>query len=61
MTATIRLLTVPEIAKSYGQEPHRIYLLAHRKNWRRVKWQGRVYYHVEDVDKDLGTDAVSLT
>lgn len=56
MTTTIPYLTVAEIAHNYRQPAHRIHLLAHRRGWRRLKWQGRVYYHAADVDKELGRD-----
>lgn len=56
MTTAVRLLTVAEIAANYGVRPSHVHVLAHRKKWRRVKWQGRVYYDLADVDAVLGQD-----
>ncbi len=56
MTAPVGLLSVAEIVRAYGVDRARLYLLAHRKGWKRVKWQGRVYYHLADVDRELGRD-----
>lgn len=56
MIITVPLMSVTEIAKSYGKKPGHIHLLAHRFGWRRIKWQGHVYYDLDDVDKALGKD-----
>lgn len=56
MTIAVRLLTPQEIAKTYGQNLNSVYVLAHRKKWRRIKWQGRVYYDLAEVDAALGSD-----
>jgi hypothetical protein len=52
----VRLLTPQEIAKNYGRNLSAVYVLAHRKKWRRIKWQGRVYYDLAEVDAELGSD-----
>lgn len=56
MTTTVRLATAADVARNYRVPIARIYLLAHRKGWRRLKWEGRVYYDLADVDKVLGRD-----
>lgn len=56
MTTAVRLLTVAEIARVYSKTPGHVHLLAHRKKWRRIKYGGRVYYNLDDVDKTLGRD-----
>jgi hypothetical protein len=56
VTNAVRLLTPREIAKTYGQSLSAVYVLAHRKKWRRIKWQGRVYYDLAEVDATLGSD-----
>lgn len=55
-TTATRLVTADQIAWQYRVDHARIYLLAHRKKWARIKWQGRVYYRLADVDKALGAD-----
>lgn len=52
----VSLISVAEIARNYGKSPGHVHLLAHRLGWRRIKWQGRVYYDLADVDKALGKD-----
>lgn len=56
MITAVRLLTPQEIAKNYGVPLAGVYVIAHRKKWRRVKWQGRVYYDLAEVDQVLGAD-----
>ena len=56
MTTAVRLLNVAEIAANYGVSAGYVHLLAHRKKWRRIKYGGRVYYDLADVDKALGRD-----
>lgn len=56
MTTTVGLVSVTEIAASYGRTVAAVHVMAHRKHWRRVKWQGRVYYHLADVDAAFGKD-----
>jgi hypothetical protein len=56
MTLAVRILSVSEIAKSYGKRPSHVHVLAHRHGWRRIKHGGRVYYDLADVDKVLGKD-----
>lgn len=56
MIATVRLLSPQEIAKSYGVPLGSVYVTAHRKGWRRIKWQGRVYYDLAEVDAVFGVD-----
>lgn len=58
---TTNLVTVTEIAHNYRVPVARIYVIAHRKKWQRVKWQGRVYYHLDEVDAVLGKDATVHT
>jgi hypothetical protein len=59
VTTAVALLTVAEIAQTYGVRPGHIHVLAHRKHWRRIKLHGRVYYDLADVDKALGQDSPS--
>lgn len=61
MTSTVSLLSVTEIAANYGRSVAAVHVMAHRKHWRRVKWQGRVYYDLTDVDAAFGKAAVSMT
>lgn len=56
MTVAVHLLSVAEIAATYHVRVGYVHLLAHRNKWRRVKWQGRVYYDLDDVDKALGRE-----
>jgi hypothetical protein len=56
VTTAVRLLSVSEVAACYGISKGHVHLLAHRKQWQRVKWQGRVYYHLDQVDAALGKD-----
>lgn len=56
MTATVRLVNVVEVARNYGKSVGNVHLLAHRHKWRRIKWQGRVYYDLAEVDAVLGKD-----
>lgn len=56
MTLAVRLLNVAEIAAVYGISKGNVHVLAHRKKWRRIKHDGRVYYDLADVDKALGHD-----
>lgn len=56
MITAVRLITPQEIAKSYGVTLGSVYVTAHRKGWRRIKWQGRVYYDLAEVDAVLGSD-----
>ena len=56
MSPPVQLLTPQEIAKNYGVPVGGVYVIAHRKKWRRIKWQGRVYYDLAEVDKTLGRD-----
>jgi hypothetical protein len=56
MTTAVHLLSASEVAANYGISVGYVHLLAHRKKWQRVKWQGRVYYHLDQVDAALGKD-----
>jgi len=54
VTPTVRLLSAREVVGAYHVDLARVYLLAHRKKWRRIKYGGRVYYDLADVDRTLG-------
>lgn len=56
MTVAVRLLSAEEVAAVYGRSVAAIHVLAHRKKWRRIKYGGRVYYDLADVDKALGRE-----
>jgi hypothetical protein len=46
---TAALMTPAEIAKAYRYELSYVYRLASMHDWRRLRYQGRVYYDVLDV------------
>jgi hypothetical protein len=49
-------VTAEDAARIYQVPIAHIYKLAHRHQWRRVRYAGRVHYHAEDVDAILGQD-----
>lgn len=59
MTTAVAVLTAAEIVATYGIDRASLYVLAHRKKWRRIKLHGRVFYDLADVDKALGKDSPS--
>jgi SH3-like domain-containing protein len=54
---TTRPATVEQVAWLYRKRRSYIYRLAYIHQWRRIRHQGRVYYDLNDVDRDLGADA----
>ena len=50
----VQLLSASEVAGAYHVSVGYVHLLAHRKKWRRIKYGGRVYYDLADVDRTLG-------
>jgi hypothetical protein len=49
-----QLLTVAEVARMYQVKATYVYWLASTRKWRRIKWEGRVYYDLDEVDAALG-------
>lgn len=47
-------MTVRDVARIYGTTTAYVYKLANQKRWRRYTLDGRVRYHVDDVDEALG-------
>ena len=56
MTTAVRLATAHEIAHNYRRRLSYVYRLASLHGWRRIRHEGRVYYDLADVDRDLGCD-----
>jgi hypothetical protein len=46
---TGQLLTPAEVAKAYRYELSYVYRLASMHGWKRLRYEGRVYYDVLDV------------
>ena len=46
-----------EIVAAYPITRSNLYVLAHRRKWRRIRYDGRVYYRLADVDQELGVPA----
>jgi hypothetical protein len=53
---TIALITPADAARDYRRQLGHIYVLASRHGWHRIRWQGRVYYDLNEVDAVLGRD-----
>jgi hypothetical protein len=55
------IVSVEEILTTYPVTRGKLYVLAHRRKWHRIKWDGRVYYRLAEVDLELGEDATLRT
>lgn len=47
-------MTASDVARIYKTTTSYVYRLACTHKWRRIRHNGSVYYHAEDVDKSLG-------
>jgi hypothetical protein len=56
MTLAVRILSAREVAGAYKVSVGYVYNLASQLKWRRIKYDGRVYYSADEVDKALGRD-----
>jgi hypothetical protein len=48
------VITAEDVARNYRRTVDHIYVIARRRQWRRIRWQGRVHYYLDDVDRTLG-------
>lgn len=55
MSAADSLATPEQAAKAYKTSVGYIYKMASLHKWRRLRHDGQVYYHWDDVSKTLGT------
>lgn len=49
-----KLATPADAAAAYKTTVAYIYKMASLKRWRKVKHEGRIYYHWDDIGRDLG-------
>lgn len=50
-----------DVARIYKRSVAAVYTLAHRHGWRRITWQGRVYYDQHEVDATLNASVSPCT
>lgn len=48
-----RYLAADEVAALLDRSPARVYVIAHRHGWRRIRHHGQTYYHPHDVRHSL--------
>ena len=60
MTAHPGYITAADVVACYDVTIGYVYKLASVKGWRRYTLDGKVRYHLDDVDATLGEDASGL-
>lgn len=49
-------ITVEDIAHLYKLTSNHVYQLAHTREWRRIRYDGRVHYRIDDVADTLAPE-----